>query len=313
MSDAAAGGWRRELADLAAGRGTVAKLAGVRVSLHWTLPPFVAVLVFVWPAPYATRPWWALGEIVGIYTLIVLPHEVGHLLAAWSVGMRVREIVLWPLGGLALATAGERPTWRAAFWLAAAGPLVSLLLVPIFYGAWYELGYYRGGDVSTLLWRWSWFDAFVLVSNLLPIPPLDGGRMLHAALCGRLGTTRAGAATGAIGLALSAALAAASVRFFDPIALVFAGLFAWLNLGYLQQSLAVLRLRRRYGLSETAACPHCRRPAVEGPTHSCDACGLAGNAFLHAGRCWACGADAGDLTCPECGRPSAAGEWLAAT
>ena len=308
MSDAAAGGWRRELADLAAGRGTVAKLAGVRVSLHWTLPPFVAALLFWWPIRYTTWPWWTFCEIVGIYALILLPHELGHAAAGRSLGLEVREVILWPLGGL--ATTAPPATWRAELWLAGAGPLVNVLLGPLFFVARHRYG--RGGDAGQLLGHWGWINVAVLALNLLPIWPLDGGRMFQAVLGRWLGRTRAWAATGTLGLAGAAGLAWASVRFFDPITLVFSAALAWMNLRGLRWSTAMARNRRRFGPSDVAACPHCRRPAVEGPTHSCAACGLAGNAFLHAGRCWACGTDAGEMVCPECGRSSAASNWLVA-
>ena len=312
MSDAAAGGWRRELAQLAAGRGTVAKVAGVRVSLHWTLPPFVAVLVLLWQGRYSTWPWWALGEVAGLYAIVVLPHELGHLAAARSLGWRPREVILWPLGGLALIEPAPA-TWRARLWFVAAGPLVNVLLVPILFGAWYELGYYRGGDVSALLWTWSWLNVYMLAANVLPIWPLDGGQIVAALSQACLGRTRAAAVVGALGLAGSLALAWAAVRFGDAITGAFAALLAWGNLAWLRSARAMRRYRRRVGLNAAAACPHCGRPALLGPIHLCAACGERGNALLHAGRCWACDAAAGEIACPECGRPSAAGEWLAAT
>ena len=178
------GRWRGELTDLILGRGTVARVGGVRVSLHWMLPPFVAALILVRGGAYDHWPW-AIAEILGLYAVVLLPHEVGHVLAGWSLWLDVREVVLWPLGGLAISA--PPLTWRGELWLAAAGPLVNLLLVPLLFGAWYELGYYRGGDVSQLLWVWAWANVLVLGFNALPIWPLDGGTDAPRGPVGRTG------------------------------------------------------------------------------------------------------------------------------
>ena len=62
--------------------------------------------------------------------LIVLIHEFGHQLACRSVGGQTHDIVLWPLGGVAYVSPPQRP--GAQLWSIAAGPLVNVVLIPVF-------------------------------------------------------------------------------------------------------------------------------------------------------------------------------------
>ena len=70
-------------------------------------------------------PWKFLGCFC-----IVLTHEFGHQLACRSVGGKTHDIVLWPLGGVAYVSPPQRP--GAQLWSIAAGPLVNVVLIPIF-------------------------------------------------------------------------------------------------------------------------------------------------------------------------------------
>ena len=134
----------------------------------------------------------------------VLLHEFGHCFAARSVGGSANDILLWPLGGLAYAAPPERPL--ATFITVAAGPLVNLLLciaslgglwltshavsatVPIYLfeplslGTWHEVAFY-------LQWIYS-VNMMLLLFNLLPIYPMDGGQMLQAILWSMIGYHR---------------------------------------------------------------------------------------------------------------------------
>ena len=134
----------------------------------------------------------------------VLLHEFGHCFAARSVGGSANDILLWPLGGLAYASPPERPL--PTFITVAAGPLVNLLLCaaalgglwlttrafsglqmiylfePLSVGTWHEVAFY-------LRWIYS-VNMMLLLFNLLPIYPLDGGQMLQAILWPMIGYTR---------------------------------------------------------------------------------------------------------------------------
>ena len=112
-------------------------------------------------------------------------HEFGHVIAAKRTGCQIREVIMWPMGGLTL---GERPSrWHRELVIAGAAPLVNLLLAPAIFLFWYWFGYYKGGDISQMLWSVGWANIGILLFNLLPIWPMDGGRIAQAAMEGQLG------------------------------------------------------------------------------------------------------------------------------
>lgn len=134
----------------------------------------------------------------------VLLHEFGHCFAARSVGGSANDILLWPLGGLAYAAPPERPL--PTFITVAAGPLVNLTLCaaalvglrlispaatsglhlylfePLSVGTWREIAFY-------LHWIYS-VNMMLLLFNLLPIYPMDGGQMLQTILWPMIGYHR---------------------------------------------------------------------------------------------------------------------------
>ena len=119
-------------------------------------------------------------------------HEFGHALACRQVGGRAERIVLWPLGGIAFVS--PPPRAGAMLWSIAAGPMVNLLLLPILTYAQHAAG--RAGWVNTnadaylvLLWLWR-INLMLLLFNLLPIYPLDGGQIVRALLWFPLGQIR---------------------------------------------------------------------------------------------------------------------------
>lgn len=125
--------------------------------------------------------------------LSVLAHEIGHALAALRVGGRVREIVIGPLGGLSQPIISHEPDCERL--VAMAGPLVNalacLLVTPLLYAS--------GVDLATLFhplapaifsgdtWQQGlklifWVNWMLLLVNLLPAAPFDGGRILRSLL-----------------------------------------------------------------------------------------------------------------------------------
>lgn len=119
----------------------------------------------------------ATGRFIELAMLffIVLWHELGHLLAALRFGWTVREVKLLPFGGVVeVEEAGTLPV-REEIWVALAGPMQNAILS----SACWLLG--LAGFVDS-----GWADAFIRANlligafNLLPVLPLDGGRMLQA-------------------------------------------------------------------------------------------------------------------------------------
>src|SRR5450432_2706878 len=103
-------------------------LAGITVYVHWSW-----FLVAIYSIQYRTHeypsPVWNVLEYLALF-LIVLMHEFGHQLACRQVGGKTHDIVLWPLGGVAYVSPPPRP--GAQLWSIAAGPLVNVILIPVF-------------------------------------------------------------------------------------------------------------------------------------------------------------------------------------
>ena len=128
-----------------------------------------------------------------------------HVLEACrQVGGRANQIVLWPLGGVAYVDPPPRP--GATLWSIAAGPLVNVALLPVF-GALLYVGGSLGWatslpDVYKLIDAVLWIDVVLLVFNIMPIYPLDGGQILRSLLwfvIGRAWSLMVAAVLGLIG------------------------------------------------------------------------------------------------------------------
>lgn len=121
---------------------------------------------------------WA-GHFIEIITLfiLILIHELGHVTAAWSYGWRVRSMELFPFGGVAKMDEWGTVSAKEEIVVALAGPFqhVFLVIVSLIY---LEFGWWSEE------WTRYFIQANILLAlfNLLPIFPLDGGRILHSIL-----------------------------------------------------------------------------------------------------------------------------------
>ena len=153
---------------------------GIPVRIHATFLLLVyALLVFF------ERPLMALG-LTGMSFGCVLLHELGHSLVARGFGLRVMDITLWPLGGMARMS--EIPeNARIEALIAIAGPAVNFALAGLGFLA-LSIGRALGLDSLALVFLWAFVYANVVQGtfNLLPAFPMDGGRILRAFL-GRKG------------------------------------------------------------------------------------------------------------------------------
>src|SRR5271155_4459259 len=151
------------------------RFAGVDVFLHWSWF-LVAVFEINARAGRDSSVAWNVVEYLVLF-LILLLHEFGHALACRQVGGRANQIVLWPLGGVAYVDPPPRP--GATLWSIAAGPLVNVALIPIIMAVGRMsllLGWYAAvPDLRTLIHAVFSIDIVLLVFNMLPIYPLDGG------------------------------------------------------------------------------------------------------------------------------------------
>ncbi len=133
--------------------------------------------------------YWPLAVVVGLtFFASLLAHEMGHSLVSKAFGIPVRSITLHLFGGVA-QLGREVSRAREELWIALAGPAVSLVLGAIFFGASILL---RDGPqlLTASLQLLALLNAGVLVFNLVPGFPLDGGRVLRAAIWGVTGNYR---------------------------------------------------------------------------------------------------------------------------
>jgi Zn-dependent protease len=200
------------------------RISGIAVKVHVLFPVVAAGLVLRMVFQKGAPPgiWVDATLLMGLLFVCVLLHELGHCAAARLVDGEAREILLWPLGGLAFVDVPHTP--RANFITAAAGPLVNLILAggataallafsirPPLSPWWPAIfvfpgtnGDIIGADLTTtagalvtntgLIWlaRFFWLNWLLLLLNIVLVGfPMDMGRMLQAALWPRFGFRQA--------------------------------------------------------------------------------------------------------------------------
>jgi Zn-dependent protease len=188
------------------------KFSGIQVYLHfsWFL---VAAYQYSRRMGAYESPIWAAWEYVALFA-IVLIHEFGHALACRQTGGVADRIVLWPLGGIAFVNPPRRP--GAMLWSIAAGPLVNVILLPVLYMAVVVFGDAMDvapTDFGRFVSQVFGINLVLLIFNMLPIYPLDGGQILRSLLWFPLGEIRSLQIASVIGLIGSVALAGVSLFF----------------------------------------------------------------------------------------------------
>jgi Zn-dependent protease len=182
----------------------IAQVRGIDIKVHIT---FFLILVLggvQWADSVPGNP--LEGALFGVVLMLLLfacvtLHELGHSIAAQGYGIPVKEIVLLPLGGVALISRNpEKPLHELV--IAAAGPLVNVVIAAVLFGvvastgavptSMNELGRLLGGPSlqTMLLWLLA-ANVSLVVFNLIPAFPLDGGRIFRALLAMAIGMPRA--------------------------------------------------------------------------------------------------------------------------
>jgi Zn-dependent protease len=190
-------------------------LAGIPVRVHWS---FLALFAGfgVWALASGGFPALVATLVVGSAMILsVVLHELGHALAARHYGIGTDNITLYPFGGIASIT-GQPRSAREEFVIAIAGPAVNGVL---FLGAavfWAALGWRVLLTIAAL-------NLVMGLFNLIPAFPMDGGRVLRAALSTRMGWFRASDLAMRIGKGFAWAFIAIGVLTFSPGLLLVGG------------------------------------------------------------------------------------------
>jgi Zn-dependent protease len=288
------------------------RFAGIDLFLHWS---WFVVAVFEIQGGigrYSSVPWNVL-EYLGLFLVVTL-HEFGHALACRQVGGRANRIVLWPLGGVAYVDPPPRP--GATLWSIAAGPLVNLALIPILHVLVLEgrrLGWVAvAPDAYKLLAAAEWINSRLLIFNILPIYPLDGGQILRSLLWFVLGRARSllvATILGLIGIAGFVGLAFLSRDAWLGALAIFMLMNCWGGMKHAQALLRLAKMPRRDGF----ACPACKTAPPIGDFWKCGHCGQSFDTFQTTGVCPYCHAQFAATACMDCGERHPISEWMVAS
>ena len=203
------------------------RVAGITIRVHVTLLLLLAWIAFV----YALHGAGAVGSAFGVLLVvcvfaIIAIHELGHALVARHYGIRTRDIMLLPIGGIAsLEHMPERPAQELA--VALVGPAINLAIAA---ALWWVPGVFAH--------ELAWINLGLAVFNLIPAFPMDGGRALRALLALRLGQERATDLAAACGKIFAVAFGIWGL-FYNPL-LVLIAVVVWFGAS---QERALVHLR----------------------------------------------------------------------
>jgi len=190
----------------------IATVSGIPIYIHWSFLILIGWIIFANAAAGAVLAALAVAFILALFGCVAL-HELGHALMAQRFGIRTRDITLLPIGGVArLERIPEDPTRELL--IAIAGPLVNVIIAAALYLGMRLAGYpapemLPGGNLATtigaigLIPMLVYFNIFLVVFNLIPAFPMDGGRMLRALLAYKLDYARATRVAAGVGQALA--------------------------------------------------------------------------------------------------------------
>jgi len=232
---------------------TIGRIAGIRISFNWSWLIVFALLVWIWstsvfPAedPGLSKTTYLIMAVIAAIVFFgsILLHEIGHSIVARRNGMEIEGITLWLFGGVAQFKATFKDP-GSEFRIGIAGPVVSFVLGAVFVGlAFLPIG---STPVSGTLFWLGYINFSLLAFNLLPALPLDGGRVLRAALWKAKGdfawATRIAAGFGRGFAYLMIGGGVFSVAFLGSLSGAWLALIGWFLLGAAGSETRYLRAR----------------------------------------------------------------------
>lgn len=287
------------------------RVFGIDVFLNWWW--FIAA-VYLIQRPFGkySSTGWNVLECLALF-LIVLLHEFGHALACRQVGGTANRIVLWPLGGVAYVDPPPRP--GAMLWSIVAGPLVNVLLVPVIYGIGYFCQHARlylaVPNLHPLLGAILVINIGLFVFNILPVYPLDGGKILWSLLWfifGRARSLMIATVLGFVGVIGFIGLAVWRQDVWLGVVAAYMLLNCWGGLKQAQALLKIAKLPRRDGF----ACPRCNSKPPLGAFWKCNNCQQAFDTFQSGAMCPTCSTRFHVTRCLDCGWAYPMERWAGA-
>ena len=208
----------------------IGRVAGTVVRVHLT---FLLFLAWIFAASYASSGAAAAWEtllFVLLLFLCVLLHEFGHIFTARAFGVTTPYVTLLPIGGVAQLERIPEEPWEE-FLIAIAGPMVNIVItILLVFVAGAQLNPNVAGAVEStqisMVDRLAIVNLFLALFNLIPAFPMDGGRVLRAALASKFGYVRATEISASIGQFVAFALGFIGLM-YNPI-LIFIAIFVYL-------------------------------------------------------------------------------------
>jgi Zn-dependent protease len=209
------------------------RILGIKVQVHWTFAIILFWIIYVSLRAGANteQTVWAVLFILAIFGCVVL-HEFGHAIAARNYGINTKDITLLPIGGLArLEKIPEKP--KEELVVALAGPLVNVLIFFVlmpFVRMPEDLEaaeQWMFTDPGNFLYKLVVINLWLAVFNMIPAFPMDGGRVLRAALSFKFPRHHATRIASSLGQML--AIGFVFLGFFVNPFLIFIGLFIFLG------------------------------------------------------------------------------------
>ena len=221
-------------------------IAGTAIRLHITFLLFLGWIFLRIRRPAAPPAGFISLAFMLLLFACVVAHEFGHIFMARRFGVTTPTVTLLPIGGVAqLERIPEKP-WEE-FLVAVAGPAVNVVIVAVLvllFGASIDSRNLAGVDNAAvaMLDRLAAVNLFLVLFNMIPAFPMDGGRVLRAALASRMGYVRATEIAAAIGQFVAFALGFAGL-FGNPL-LIFIAIFVYLAAASEAQLVAVRAMSR---------------------------------------------------------------------
>jgi Zn-dependent protease len=195
---------------------------GIGIFVHWTFPLLLVLVAYLSQEGGPQGIWFSVALVLLVFGCIIL-HELGHALMARHYGIKTRDITIFPIGGVArLERMSEKP-WEE-FMIAIAGPAVNVVIALLLGLGLFALVkdplasvpaelenvsevIHQFGFATPLLTTLMLTNVGLVIFNMIPAFPMDGGRVLRALLASLLGHLPATEIAAGLGVVLALALA----------------------------------------------------------------------------------------------------------
>jgi Zn-dependent protease/CBS domain-containing protein len=204
---------------------TMGSIAGTAIRIHITFLLFLVWLGVIFYRQGGAEAAWQGTIFIVLIFLCVLLHELGHVFAARRYGVTTRDVTLWPFGGIAsMERMPDKPSQELI--VAVAGPAVNVAIAAVlllWLGPRFDLANLTTIEDPTvsLAVKVAFANIVIVVFNLIPAFPMDGGRVLRALLAMRMGNARATEMAATIGQGFAVVFGVLGI-FYNPMLIIIA-------------------------------------------------------------------------------------------